>query len=95
MKIIVTLLQEEYISGLKQAEVRSEDKNELLSVTESDYLRWKIGQLLWVAGQTRPDNSFETCLLENKLKNGKVEDIVHANKIIKHKMCLHYENLGH
>ena len=34
----VTLSQEEYIGGLKQAEVRGEDKKELLSVTESDSL---------------------------------------------------------
>ena len=34
----VTLSQEEYISGPKQAEVRSEDKKELLLVTESDSL---------------------------------------------------------
>ena len=38
----VTLSQEECISGLKQAEVRSEDNKELLSVTESDSLRSKI-----------------------------------------------------
>ena len=61
MKIIQSLCrEEEYISSLKQAEVRSEDNKELLSVTESDCLRSKIRQLLWVTGQTRPDASYET-----------------------------------
>ena len=46
--------QEEYISSLKQAEVRSEDKKELLSVVESDSLRLKTA-------------SYETCQLGNKL----------------------------
>ena len=79
---------------MKQAELRSEDKKELLSVTESDSLQLKIGQLLWVTSQTRPDASYETCQLGSKLKNGRV----HANKIIRslkaQDVGLHYENLG-
>ena len=41
--------------------IGSEDKKELFSVTESDCLLYKIGQLLWVTGQTRPDTSYKTC----------------------------------
>ena len=90
--------QKEYISSLTQAEERSEEKEELLSITESDCLQLKIGQLLWVSGQTRSSASYETCQLLNKLKNGNIEDMVHANKIIRsliaQDVCLSYENLG-
>ena len=61
-------------------------------------MRSKIGQLIWVTGQTRSDTSYETCELGNKLKNGKVENIVLANNIIRslktQDVCLLYESLG-
>ena len=69
----VTLSQEEYISSLKQAEVRSEDKKELLSVAESDSLRSKIGQLSWLLVKqdqmpARKHASLETSSRMKKLK---------------------------
>ena len=49
---------------------------------EKDLLRAKIGQLLWISNQTRPDISFDVSNLASKLENATVEDIKYCNKII-------------
>ena len=45
-------------------------------------MRSKIGQLLWISSQTRPDISYSTCQLATRLKSGTVKDLLEANKVI-------------
>ena len=61
-------------------------------------LRSKIGQLLWLSNQIRPDISFDVCVLATRLKEVTVKDILEANKIVRkvtsHSLKLCYQNLG-
>ena len=42
-----------------------------------------VGQLGWVAGQTRPDLSFEVCQLSSCFNHATVNDVLKANKLLK------------
>ena len=44
-------------------------------------LQEKIGQLLWVCNQTRPDISFETSKIASNLKNATISDLKLCNKV--------------
>ena len=46
-----------------------------LSDTEKEQLRSKIGQILWVAKQTRPDVMFDSCILASNIKNAMVQSM--------------------
>ncbi|CAL4097671.1 unnamed protein product [Meganyctiphanes norvegica] len=54
--------------------------------------------MLWVTSQTRPDLSFETCMISNTGKNPKVSLLCEANKALsklkKDRVCLHFPSLG-
>ena len=58
-------------------------KNSEVTEEERNMLRSKIGQLLWVARQTRPDIMFDTNKLSVGLKCAKVSDLIDANKVIR------------
>ena len=94
----ITLDQVSYISSLKKIQVPSDSKEDCLNMKDSESLRSKLGQLLWISGQTRPDVSFHTCHLATRLKDGKVKDIIFANKVIRslqtETVQLRYRNLG-
>ena len=60
-----------------------EDKHRLLSDDEKSPLRSAIGQLSWLANQTRPDIAYDVCQLSVRYKNATVTDIINANKTIK------------
>ena len=45
-------------------------------------LRSKIGQLLWVSNQTRPDISFDTSNLAVNINNATTKDIITLNKVV-------------
>ena len=45
-------------------------------------LRSVIGQLGWIAGQTRPDLAFDLCDLSSRIKNATVQDLLRANKVV-------------
>ena len=60
----IMLDQNEYIDSLDYINIsknRKQQKNDKLSSDEIDELRSLVGQLGWVAGQTRPDLAFEVC----------------------------------
>ena len=62
-------------------------------------LRSLVGQILWAANQTRPDISFDACMLAAKLKNAtRVQDILDANKVVKkvksETVKLNFQHLG-
>ena len=42
-----------------------------------------IGQMNWIATQTRPDLLFSCCELASSLKNATVNDMIKANKVLK------------
>ena len=42
-----------------------------------------IGQFNWIAGQTRPDISFDACVISTVISSAKIEDLLTANKLIK------------
>ena len=63
--------QNSYVSSLKSVEFsteRASRKDEELTVKKKTKLRSISGQLLWVASQTRPDASFDTCRVSIKIK---------------------------
>ena len=74
----ITLDQVSYISSLKKIQVPSDSKEDCLNMKDSDSLRSKLGQLLWISGQTRPDVSFHTSHLATRLKRWKSQ---------RHKFC--------
>ena len=54
-----------------------------MSIEERKLLKQTVGQLLWVANQTRPDISFDTCYLSNSISKATVSDVLRANKVIR------------
>ena len=58
----------------------------------------KIGQILWTSQQSRPDVVFDACQLASKIKDGKVEHLMEANKVIRRikseQVDLKFYNLG-
>ena len=65
---------------------------------EKHKLRSKVGQILWVARQSRPNVLFDACDIASRQKNGQVKDILAANKTIKRikldRMTLRFQPLG-
>ena len=59
------------------------DKHRLLTEDEKAPLRSAIGQLCWLANQTRPDIAYDVCQLSVRYKSATVSDIFIANKTIK------------
>ena len=46
-------------------------------------LRSLVGQLNWASTETRPDMAYDTSMISSSIKNGTVEDLLKANKIVK------------
>ena len=57
--------------------------DDLITEEEKHSLRSTIGSLNWLAGQTRPDLSYDVCQLSSSLKEGSVNLLGHANRVIK------------
>ena len=77
----ITVDQYDYIQSLEMIKIdpsKERDLNQSLTLIETDLLQSKIGQLLWINNQTRPDIGFEVCQIASNLKNATV-----VNKIIK------------
>ena len=96
----IFLHQYKYIEELKPLEVKQSlyGKEEPLSKADFENLRSTIGQLAWVANQTRPDIAFDVCQLSVNLKNATYKTVIRANKCIKklknHLYMLKYPVLG-
>ena len=70
--------QFEYIESIQPIVLtkgRSNNMNSLINEKERGEYRALIGQLNWVATQTRPDIAFEVCHHSSKVKNATVRDI--------------------
>ena len=76
--------QEAYAETIEMVNIQGESSlNRELTTQEHENLRSAVGQLLWISNQTRPDVSFEACVLSNSLKQATVAEIFRANKVIK------------
>ena len=81
----VLVNQNQYASTLKCVPIsqfRAGNKSKELTEKEKDEYRALIGQLNWLAIQTRPDVSFETCELHTLLKNATVSELTRLNRLI-------------
>ena len=82
----ITLQQQGYANSLSKIQIdktRELQKEEPLLPEEKDVLWSKIGQMLWLARQSRPDLMFEACSLASAYKKAGVKDILRMNKLIK------------
>ena len=78
--------QLQYAKSLKGIDISTERRkeiNDVLNDKEKKQLRSVCGQLLWMTSQTRPDVSFQRCMLSNYGKNATVRSLLEANKAIK------------
>ncbi len=77
---------------------RAQQKTSNLTEEEKKTMRSKIGQVLWIARQTRPDVLFEACRLSSRVKDATVQDLIELNKVLKQvkseKVTLKYQKLG-
>ena len=74
-----------YISTLKPIVVsrqRAMSKEQDLSVREKSEFRALVGQLNWIATQTRPDVAFAVCMLSSAISHANVGNVLHLNKIV-------------
>ena len=78
--------QTDYISKIETIKLSSVQKsNENNELTESELFEFRalIGQLSWIAGQTRPDIAFDVCMLSTHVKKATIKDIIKLNKIVR------------
>ena len=95
----IVLSQKDYVNVLKTVSVDSKRiKDSKLTSAEQTILRSKVGQLLWLAKQTRPDIAFDIAMIASKLKTGTVADLKGANKLLRKvkndPVSLQVEDLG-
>ena len=90
----ITVNQYDYIQPLEMIKTdpsKKQDLNQPLTLTETDLLQSKIGQLLSINNQTHQDIAFEVCQIASNLKNTTIKDLIIVNKITKrlHKTQYH------
>ena len=97
----VQIHQENYIQHLQPIHLdpsRAVEQDSPLYEKERDELRSKIGQILWVARQSRPDAMFDASNLASSIKNATVQTIHEANRIVaklkSKKVILNFHHLG-
>ncbi|CAL4136914.1 unnamed protein product [Meganyctiphanes norvegica] len=81
----ITVDQKQYISSISPSPItmaRQSNKDSCLSVQEIADFRSLVGQLNWVATQTRPDVAFDTCELGVSISKAVVSDLLHLNKVV-------------
>uniref|UniRef100_M4AZE1 Integrase catalytic domain-containing protein n=1 Tax=Xiphophorus maculatus TaxID=8083 RepID=M4AZE1_XIPMA len=81
----VQIHQETYIQHLQSIHLspsRAAESASPLTEKETEQLRSKIGQLLWVARQSRPDVMFDASNLASRLKHATVQTINEANRVV-------------
>ena len=82
----IELNQDNYISEMSPVEIqneRSRSTDDALNEDERKQLRTTIGQLNWVANQTRPDIAYEACQASISFKDARVKDVKKVNKVIR------------
>ena len=83
----MALDQQDYCASLEYISIPSSYKQTCsvlpLTKAQRDELQSKIGQLLWLSCQSRPDLCFDVCKLSNHFKNANVNDLIDCNKVIR------------
>ena len=80
----ISLDQSAYEDDLQTIRVVSNsDSKRVLTKEKKHCLKQTVGQLLWIANQSRPDIAFKTCYLSNCLSQATIADIFRANKVIR------------
>ena len=77
--------QNSYTNSLLPIAVSSQlkqNKDKSLNEKEMQDLRSIIGQINWLAGVSRPDLSFENCILSTSQSKATVNDLIRANKAL-------------
>jgi len=76
----ISMNQHHYIESLNKIQLVENTPGRKLSRGERRLLKGLIGQLQWVAKQTRPDIAFMTCQLSTRINKATVKDVKDANK---------------
>jgi hypothetical protein len=82
----ILLHQNHYAESVAPVELSKDrllQKESFLDDDEKHALRSKVGQLLWIAHQSRPDIVFDASSLAGRIKEAKVKDIIEVNKVVR------------
>ncbi|XP_062409954.1 uncharacterized protein LOC134100639 [Sardina pilchardus] len=97
----IQVQQSTYIQNLQPIPVhpvRATQREASLTDKEIDMLKSKIGQILWVARQTRPDVMCDVSILASSTKHATVQTLHCANKLIRKlksdEVTLKFQHLG-
>ena len=81
----VLVHQDSYIPSITPVSIHKErysKRDEVLTSEEKTKLKKLSGQMLWVSSQTRPDLSYETCIMSNTGNKPTMKMIHDANKAL-------------
>ena len=79
----IVVQQSRYINEIQPIQMKSTSLTRLLNQQETRQLKALVGQIQWVAKQTRPDAAYTGCVLSTKVKHATVADVRRANKQLK------------
>ena len=79
----IIIHQDSYIQSITGITADLSDSKTKLSTSSLRQFKGLIGQLQWRAKQTRPDISYDACVLSTKVKSASLRDIKKANKLLK------------
>ena len=95
---VIVLSQRRYCQTIEEVAVDKRDKSSPLKEDEKSVMRAKLGQLLWVARQSRPDISFELSDIAGRIQKSTINDLKRINKTVKRvkldEIELKFQNLG-
>ena len=72
--------QHQYINKIEALSLKNTSPSRPLNRVETRNLKALVGQIQWVAKQTRPDLSFATCELSTRITCATTKDMRNANK---------------
>ena len=81
----ISLDQKEYINTIAPItlnKTRSMQKHSQLTKAERALFRTLVGQLNWIATNTRPDIAFDTCELSSVQNSTTIADVLKINKLV-------------
>ena len=82
----IVLSQHDYVNNLKEVSLSAERKmcrSSSLGTRELEEYRGVVGQLIWLANQTRPEIAFDVCELSTHCHNATVDDAINASKVVR------------